>query len=86
VVWGSAPSGDVARAIAEHACAWPADVVTIGGPAPAPWSWLRPGPVHQRLLRVAHCAVLVVTPPAPVTSGHRRLVGSSQALPAGQGA
>ena len=55
--------GNLARAIADHACAWPADVIVVGGPTPGLRSWLRTGPVHERVVRLAGCAVLVTTPP-----------------------
>jgi nucleotide-binding universal stress UspA family protein len=81
-----AARGDLARTIAETARAWPADVVVVGGPAPGTRSWLRPGPVHERLVRRAGCTVLVTTPPPAATPGPRRLVGVPQAAAAGQGA
>ncbi len=51
--------GDLARTIAEQARAWPADLVVVSAPAPGFRSWLRTGPVHERLVRFASCAVLV---------------------------
>jgi nucleotide-binding universal stress UspA family protein len=56
-------SRDVARTIADHASAWPADVIVVGGPTPGMRAWLRIGPVHERVVRRAGCTVLVTTPP-----------------------
>ena len=60
-----APSlqGDLAATIAGHAGDWPADVVVVGAPEPTFRAWLWPGPVHQRIVLRAPCAVLVL--PAP---------------------
>jgi len=60
-----APSlqGDLAATIAGHAGDWPADVVVVGAPEPSFRAWLWPGPVHQRIVLRAPCAVLVL--PAP---------------------
>jgi nucleotide-binding universal stress UspA family protein len=58
-----ARGGDVARTIADHASAWPADVIVVGGPTPGVRAWLRIGPVHERVVRRAGCTVLVTTPP-----------------------
>lgn len=68
--------GDLALAIAEHAHAWPADVVVVGPPARRLGAWLRPGPVHRRVVRLARCAVLVVAPPAGVPRRARRPVAT----------
>jgi nucleotide-binding universal stress UspA family protein len=61
-----APSlqGDLAATIAGHAGEWPADVVVVGAPAPSFRAWLWPGPVHQRVVLRAPCAVLVLPTPA----------------------
>ena len=61
-----APSlqGDLAATIAGHAGDWPADVVVVGAPEPSFRAWLWPGPVHQRIVLRAPCAVLVL--PAPM--------------------
>jgi nucleotide-binding universal stress UspA family protein len=72
VTHAPAVRGDLARTIADAAGAWPADVVVVGRPAGGPGAWLGPGPVHERLLRLAACTVLVTTPPS-VTRGTRRL-------------
>jgi nucleotide-binding universal stress UspA family protein len=62
-----AQRGDLARTIAEQARAWPADVVVVGSPLPGLRSWLRTGPVHERVVRLAGCTVLVTTPPLVTT-------------------
>jgi nucleotide-binding universal stress UspA family protein len=81
VVRVAADRSDLALTIAGAARAWPADVVVVGGPAPGPGAWLRPGPVHERLLRLAGCAVLVTTPPPVASDGTRGRVLLAQ--PAG---
>jgi nucleotide-binding universal stress UspA family protein len=85
VTHAPAERGDLALTIAEAARAWAADVVVVGRPAPGLRSWLRPGPVHERLLRRAGCAVLVTTPPPVATHGARRLVSPPRAASVGQG-
>ena len=65
--------GDFARTIAEQARAWPADLVVVGAPAPGFRSWLRTGPVHERLVRFASCAVLVTASSQVRLRGLRRL-------------
>ena len=65
--------GDLARTIAEQARAWPADLVVVGAPAPGFRSWLRTGPVHERLVRFASCAVLVTASSPVRLRGLRRL-------------
>src|SRR5262245_29868595 len=85
-----APSlqGDLAATIASHAGEWPADVVVVGAPAPSFRAWLWPGPVHQRIVLRAPCAVLVL--PAPVRPSLRlrvrRRVPSLRPTPAERGA
>ena len=67
-----ATRGDLARTVAEQARTWHADIVVVGAPTRRPWSWLRPGPVHERVVRLAGCTVLVTAPPLAVTRGSRR--------------
>jgi nucleotide-binding universal stress UspA family protein len=74
VVREPATRGDLARTIAEHARTWPADVVVVGGPPASLRSWLRPGPVHERVLRHAGCTVLVPTSPVVATPKTRLAV------------
>ena len=50
---------------------WSADVVVVGAPAPGLRSWLSLGPVHERVLRRATCAVVVPWMPE-VSVGSRR--------------
>ena len=49
----------LADTIADHARGWAADVI-VAAAAPMSRSWLRHGPVHERLLRLGVCAVLAV--------------------------
>ncbi len=85
VVRTPASRGDVARTIAEEARTWPADLVTVGAPAPGFHAWLRPGPVHERLVRLASCAVLVTTPSRVELRGLRRLAPRRRISPAVMG-
>jgi nucleotide-binding universal stress UspA family protein len=62
--------GDPVRTIVRHADQWPADVLMVGAPMPTLGTWLWPGPIHQRLLRQAPCAVLVI--PGPRLESRRR--------------
>jgi nucleotide-binding universal stress UspA family protein len=68
-----APSlqGDLAATIAGHAGDWPADVVVVGAPEPSFRAWLWPGPVHQRIVLRAPCAVLVLPAPIPPSLSFR---------------
>ena len=77
--------GDLARTIAEQARAWPADLVVVGAPAPGFRSWLRTGPVHERLVRFASCAVLVTAPSHVPLRGFRRLSPLRRMTPAVMG-
>jgi nucleotide-binding universal stress UspA family protein len=61
VVWAPAVQGAPGRAIAEYAATWSADVIVTGA-APAPGPWL--GAVHEHLIRLAPCPVVVT--PGPV--------------------
>ena len=74
VVRASAMRGDLARTITERARAWPAELVVVGGPASGFQSRLRPGAVHERVLRLAPCAVLVTSPAPREERGGRRLM------------
>src|SRR5262245_25606117 len=70
-----ASRGRIALAIADAARAWPADVVIVGAPAPGRRSRLGPGPVHEHLLRLTRCAVLVTAAPSvTVATSPRRVV------------
>ena len=59
VVWAPVSYGDPGPGIAAHARAWAADVVVMAV-SPAASLWL--GAVHDRILRLAGCPVLL-TPP-----------------------
>jgi nucleotide-binding universal stress UspA family protein len=85
VVRTPATRGDLARTIAEQARAWPADLTVVGSPARGLRSWLRTGPVHERLLRLASCAVLVTVPSRVELCGLRRLAPLSRTTPAVMG-
>lgn len=61
--------GDLVRTIVAEAGRWPADVLMVGAPAPSLRTWLWPGPIHQRLLGWAPCAVLVIPATRPRTTG-----------------
>jgi nucleotide-binding universal stress UspA family protein len=75
--------GDPARAIAGEARSWAADVVVVGPPARPS---LTIGAVHERLVRLAPCTVIVIAGPAAPRSGARRWLPLPQAAAAGQGA
>jgi nucleotide-binding universal stress UspA family protein len=77
--------GDLARTIAEQAHAWPADLVVVGAPAPEFRSWLRTGPVHERLVRFASCAVLVTASSQVRLRGPRRLATLRRLTPSVMG-
>ncbi len=72
-----AARGDIAATVCERAAAWGADVVVVGAPADGFARWLRPGPVHQRILRSIRCAVLVTPPPPPPVRRVRHLIGGA---------
>jgi nucleotide-binding universal stress UspA family protein len=82
VVRTPASRGDIARTIAAQAHGWPADLVIVGAPAPGFRSWLRTGPVHERLVRLASCAVLVTAPARKELRGLRRLTPLRRMTPA----
>jgi nucleotide-binding universal stress UspA family protein len=82
VVAVPAMRGDLARTIAEQARAWPADLVVVGGPTPGLRSWLRTGPIHERVVRLASCAVLVPTPARVGLRGLRRVAPRPSTIPA----
>ena len=65
-----ARDADPARAIAEHAAAWPADLVVVGRDVRPRALRLVLGAVHERVLRRASCTVLVAgRDPAKFTKG-----------------
>ena len=73
VVEMPAMGGDLARTIAGHARTWAADVLIVGAPPPGLRSWLKPGPVHERVVRLATCSVVVATSRRPVGGAQRRV-------------
>ena len=60
VVWVPVAYGDAGRTIAEHARAWPADVLVMAV-TPTAGFWL--GAVHDRVIRHAGCPVLLTPGP-----------------------
>ena len=60
VAWVPVTFLDPGRAIAEHAMTWCADVLLLGA-TPSAGLWL--GTVHDRVLRLANCPVLVLPRP-----------------------
>jgi nucleotide-binding universal stress UspA family protein len=72
VVHVPATQGALAETITEDADAWRADVVVVAATPPGLRAWLRPGPVHEWVVQLASCPVLVVRPPR-VTVQARRL-------------
>jgi nucleotide-binding universal stress UspA family protein len=69
-------NGDIVATITGHVEEWPADVIVIGAPAAGLRNWVWPGPIHQKLLRRAPCAVLVTPSPAPAARRPVRVVPS----------
>jgi len=61
-VWQSDPG----RAIVAHAALWPADVVIVGRDGRSRLQRAALTPVHERVVRLAACAVLVAPSPTPV--------------------
>ena len=66
-VWQS----DAGRGIVAHAALWPADVVIVGRDGRSRLQRAALAPVHERVVRLAECAVLVAPAPAPVASRPR---------------
>jgi nucleotide-binding universal stress UspA family protein len=62
---------DAARSIVDHATQWHADVVIVGRDGRSRMQRVGLEAVHQRLVRLATCAVLVIPAPA-VTAAARR--------------
>ena len=73
------PHADLARAVVEEARAWSADVVVVGPPSRPERSRLRTGPVHERLVRLAPCTVVVIAEPSEAPSRAPRQVALAQA-------
>lgn len=64
VVEVPARRGPIGRTIAEHAAAWPADMVVVGPAAGGIRAWFGPGRVPAQVLARVPCALLVTIPPA----------------------
>lgn len=74
IIRAPASHADPARAIADHADEWRADLVALGTHAPRPLSRLLFGAVHERVVRHATCAVLVVSPRATAPACRKQTV------------
>ena len=61
---------DAGRSIVAHAALWPADVVIVGRDGRSRLQRAALDPVHERVVRLAACAVLV--DPGPARSPLRR--------------
>ena len=68
---------DPGRTIAEHAAQWPADVIVVGRDTRSRLRRAALGAVHERVVRLASCAVLVTPAPssAPPRVRHLRSIG-----------
>jgi len=74
VIRASASHADPGRTIADHAAEWRADLVALGTHVPRPLSRLLFGAVHERVVRHATCAVLVVSCRATAPAGRKQTV------------
>ncbi len=68
---------DAGRTIVEHAAQWPADVIIVGRDTRSRLHRAALGAVHERVVRLASCAVLVTPAPpaATVRRHHLRSIG-----------
>jgi len=64
---------DAGRSIVAHATLWSADVVIVGRDSRSRLQRAALDPVHERVVRLAGCAVLVIPAPAVATPARRRL-------------
>ena len=62
---------DLGRTIVDHAAHWPAHVIIVGRDARPRLHRTVLGAVHERVVRLASCAVLVTPAPAAPVSLHR---------------
>jgi nucleotide-binding universal stress UspA family protein len=62
---------DAGRGIVAHAALWPADVVIVGRDGRSRLQRAALTPVHERVVRLATCAVVVAPTPTPVASRPR---------------
>jgi nucleotide-binding universal stress UspA family protein len=74
---------DPGRSIVAHATLWRADVVIVGRDSRSRLQRAAFDPVHERVVRLAGCAVLVIQAPAVATPARRRLRLFGPAAPAG---
>jgi nucleotide-binding universal stress UspA family protein len=74
---------DAARSIVGHAALWHADVVIVGRDGRSRLQRGGLDAVHERVVRLAACAVLVIPAP-PVTTAARRVRSIGAAAPAEQ--
>jgi nucleotide-binding universal stress UspA family protein len=74
---------DAGRCIVAHATLWRADVVIVGRDSRSRLQRAALDPVHERVVRLAGCAVLVIQAPAVATPARRRLRLFGPAAPAG---
>lgn len=73
VVSVRARRSDAGRTIVEHAARWPADVIIVGRDTRSRLHRAALGTVHERVVRLASCAVLVTPAPPAAATGLRRL-------------
>ena len=59
VAWVHPRKGNFVAPILDQVGAWSADVIVLAAPAPGIRSRLSPGPIVERLLHHANCAVLI---------------------------
>ena len=64
---------DAGRTIVEHAAEWPADVIIVGRDTRSRLHRAALAAVHERVVRLASCAVLVTPAPPSATTGLRHL-------------
>src|SRR5262245_40185578 len=74
---------DAARSIVAHATLWPADVVIVGRDGRSRFQRAGLDAVHERVVRLAECAVLVIPAP-PVATPARRIRPVGPVAPAEQ--
>jgi nucleotide-binding universal stress UspA family protein len=74
---------DAGRSIVAHAELWRADVVIVGRDARSRFQRAALDPVHERVVRLAGCAVLVIPAPEVAATAQRRIRRFGPAAPAG---
>ena len=73
---------DAGRSIVTHAALWCADVVIVGRDGRSRFQRAALDPVHERVVRLAGCAVLVIPVPTVATPVRRRIRPFGPATPA----